>query len=155
MSISMRLKTHLDENRIPYVLCEHSPSYTARGTAATLHVPGKEMAKTVVVRTGAQTCLAVLQACHHVDLERLSLAVGQSVRLATEAEMLDVFPDCELGAMPPLGEIYNLPVYVDKALAEDSEIVFNAGTQRQAIRMSFADFKRLARPTIGSFGRAS
>lgn len=155
MSISMRLKTHLDENKVPYVLCEHSPSYTAQGTAATLHVSGKDVAKTVVVHAGQKNCLAVLQACLHLDLERLGQLVGEPVRLATEPEMLEIFPDCELGAMPPLGEIYSLPVYVDEALTKDNEIVFNAGTHREAIRMSFSDFERLARPKVGSFARIS
>lgn len=153
MSISARLKTHLDENKIAYVLCQHPLSFTAQGTAATLHVPGTEVAKTVVVRAGTKTCLAVLQASRHLDLERLGQLVGQPVRLATEPEMLEIFPDCELGAMPPLGEIYGLPVYVDETLAKDKEIVFNAGTHQDAIRLSFADFERLAQPKVGSFAR--
>ena len=153
MSISARLKTHLDENKIAYVPCRHPLSYTAQGTAATLHVPGTEVAKTVVVRAGTQTCLAVLQASRHLDLEKLGQLVGQPVRLATEPEMLEIFPDCELGAMPPLGEMYGLPVYVDEALTKDKEIVFNAGTHEDAIRLSFADFERLAQPKIGPFAR--
>ena len=151
MTMSARLKALLDESKVHYTLMTHSPAYTAQAAAATLHVPGKELAKSVVVRAGEDTLLAVLPASHHVSLKKLSALVGRTVRLATEQEFNNLFPDCELGAMPPFGQLYNLPVYVDQALAADEEIVFNAGTHRDAIRMPYADFARLAKPFTGSF----
>lgn len=153
MTMSARLKSYLDEHRIHYTLMIHSPAYTAQAAAATLHIPGKELAKTVVVRAGDRTLLAVLPASHHVDLKALGARVGETVRLANEAEFISLFPDCELGAMPPFGELYRLPVYVDESLAADEEIVFNAGTHRDAVRMRYADFLNLAHPTVAAFAR--
>lgn len=150
MSMSARLKSFLDENKVQYTLMSHSPAYTAQAAAATLHVPGKELAKTVVLRAGEEALLAVLPASFHVDLKKLGGVAGKTVRLATEQEFGDLFPDCELGAMPPFGSLYNLRVFVDESLAADEEIVFNAGTHRDAIRMRFADFARLAKPTMTS-----
>jgi Ala-tRNA(Pro) deacylase len=151
MTMSARLRTYLDENKIPYTLMSHSPAYTAQAAAATLHVPGKELAKSVVVKSGEDAVLAVLPASFHVNLKKLGELVGKGARLASEQEFIGLFPDCELGAMPPLGQLYHLPVYVDKSLEADEEIVFNAGTHRDAIRMKFADFKRLANPRVADF----
>lgn len=151
MTVSARLKSLLDENRTTYTVMSHAVTYTAQAAAAVMHVSGKEVAKTVVVRAGEETVLAVLPAARHVNLDKLGQLLGKPVRLATEQEFSDLFPDCELGAMPPFGQLYNLPVYVDKTLAADEEIVFNAGTHRDAIRMGYADFVRLARPHTGSF----
>ena len=100
---------------------------------------------------GEQTILAVLPGARHVKLEKLAAAVGKPVRLATELEFVDLFPDCELGAMPPFGALYNLPVYMDEALAKDKEVIFNAGTHHDAVRVSYEDFVRLAKPKICAF----
>jgi len=151
MSVSARLKSFLDQNRIHYTLMIHSPAYTAQSAAATLHVSGKEVAKSVVVRAGDETALAVLPASCHVNLARLGKLIGHELRLASESEFIDKFPDCELGAMPPFGNLYKMPVYVDERLAADEEIVFNAGTHHDAIRMRFGDFARLTHPTVGEF----
>jgi len=151
MSIATRLKSFLDEQKVCYTLMTHSPAYTAQAAAATLHVPGKEVAKTVVVRAGDQTLLAILPASCHINWKKLAAVVGRDVRLATEQEFINLFPDCELGAMPPLGQLYSLPVFVDQALAADEEIVFNAGTHRDAIRMRYADFATLEKPRVASF----
>ena len=151
MTMSTRLKALLDENKVQYTLMTHSPAYTAQAAAATLHVPGKELAKTIVVRAGEETSLAVLPASYRVNLTTLGAILGKTVRLATEQEFADLFPDCELGAMPPFGQLYNLSVYVDQALAADEEIVFNAGTHRDAIRMGYRDFERLAKPKVCAF----
>ena len=153
MTMSARLKSFLDENHVRYTLMTHSPAYTAQAAAATLHVPGKELAKTVVMSAGDTNVLAVLPASFHVDLKKLGELVGRPVRLATEAEFISLFPDCELGAMPPLGSLYKLPVYVDESLTADEEIVFNAGTHRDAIRMRFADFESVAKAKRGSFAK--
>ena len=153
MSIATGLKTLLDENHIPYSAVPHTTTYTAQGTAATMKISGRELAKTVVLRAGDETILAVLPAAHHASLDKLSNLLGKPVRLAMEQEFINLFPDCELGAMPPFGSLYHLPVYVDESLAADEEIFFNAGTHREAIRMRYEDFARLAKPTVGSFAR--
>ena len=151
MSISTRIKQHLEENKIPYSLLTHPSAYTAQGAAAVMHVSGREVAKTVVALAGDKYCLVVLPASYHVKTEKLAHMIGRPVRLATETEFSSLFPDCELGAMPPLGELYGLPVYVDESLAGDNEIIFNGGTHRDAIRLNYGDFVSLARPVVCSF----
>ena len=153
MSISTRLKGFLDENQIPYSVMTHTTAYTAQGAAATMQISGKELAKSVVLRAGEEMILAVLPAPNHVRLDRLAADVGKSVSLAIEQEFSGLFPDCEPGAMPPFGSLYNLPVYVDESLAADEAIVFNAGTHRDAIRMRYEDFVRLAKPKVCSFAQ--
>ena len=147
--ISERLKKYLDENRVPYETHVHRLAYTAQQVAAEEHVPGRMMAKTVIVHTGEGFAMAVLPAPLRLDLGALRAALNQpNVRLATEAEFSSLFPDSETGAMPPFGNLYNLPVFVDEALAKDEEIVFNAGTHRDSIKMRVADFARLVQPRI-------
>ncbi len=153
MSISTRLKSFLDESQIPYSVVTHNTAYTAQGTAATLQISGKELAKSVVLWTGEEMILAVLPAPNHVKLDQLGAEVGKSLRLATEQEFRSLFPDCELGAMPPFGSLYNLPAYVDESLAADEAIVFNAGTHRDAICMRYDDFVRVAKPQVCSFAQ--
>jgi len=151
MTMPARLKSHLDQSKISYSQISHIPTYTAQGAASVMHVPGKEVAKTVVVRAGEKTLLAVLSASFHVNLNKLASIVGCDVRLATESECYASFPDCEPGAVPPFGELYGLPVYMDEALADDPEIIFSVGTHSDAIRMGNADFVHLAKPQICSF----
>jgi len=154
MSVPQRLKSFLQASHIHYETLPHTTTYTAQGTAALMRISGREIAKTVVVRAGErgeQTILAVLPGARHVRLEKLAAAVGKPVRLASELEFVDLFPDCELGAMPPFGALYNLPVYMDESLARDKEVIFNAGTHHDAVRVSYEDFVRLANPTICSF----
>lgn len=154
MSVPARLKSFLDSNQIPYETLSHSTTYTAQGTATLMQISGKEVAKTVVLRAGElgeETILAVLPGPKHVKLDKLAAAIGKPVRLATELEFSNLFPDCELGAMPPFGALYNLPVYVDESLAKDKEVLFNAGTHHDAVRMAYEDFVRLAEPKICSF----
>jgi Ala-tRNA(Pro) deacylase len=153
MSIAIRLKGLLDENQIPYSVMTHTTAYTAQGAAATMQISGKELAKTVVLWAGEEMILAVLPAPNHVRLDQLGAEVGKSLRLATEQEFSSLFPDCELGAMPPFGSLYNLPAYVDESLAADEAIVFNAGTHRDAIRMRYDDFVRVAKPQVCSFAQ--
>jgi Ala-tRNA(Pro) deacylase len=153
MSISTRLKHFLDQNQIPYSVMTHSTAYTAQGAAVTMQISGKELAKAVVLWAGEDMILAVLPASNHVRLDQLAAELGKPVRLASEQEFCDRFPDCELGAMPPFGSLYNLPVYVDESLAADEMIVFNAGTHRDAIRMRYGDFVGLAKPKVCSFAK--
>ena len=142
-----RLTRFLDQQGVAYETIPHVKAYTAQGVAASAHVPGRELAKTVVVKIDDTFALAVLPAPLHVDLEALRrVARARSVRLATEREFQSLFPGCEVGAMPPFGNLYGLAVWVDDALAHDPTIVFNAGTHREAMRMKFADFARLVMP---------
>jgi len=151
MTVSTRLKSLLEAEKIQYTVVSHPPTFTAQEDAAALHVPGKDVAKTVVLHGGKGTYVAVLPASHRIDLKKMKEVAGEGVRLATEDEIGRLFPDCELGAMPPFGELYGIPVFVDASLAADQQIVFNAGTHQEAIRMSYADFERLVRPTVSSF----
>jgi Ala-tRNA(Pro) deacylase len=154
MSVPQRLKSLLDSNHIPYQPLPHSTTYTAQGTATLMRISGKEIAKTVVLCAGTEseeTILAVVPGSKHVKLDKLAAVIGKPVRLATELEFSPLFPDCELGAMPPFGGFYHLPVYADRSLARDEEIVFNAGTHHDAMRMTYDDFVRLAEPRLCSF----
>lgn len=146
-----RLKTILDHEHVAYSTVLHVPTYSAQYAASVMHVPGKEVAKTVVLRSGKNVLLAVLPASYQISLEKLSAVVGSRVQLAEERECSRLFPDCEPGVFPPFGELYGLPVYLDKALTEDPEIILSAGTRSEAIRMSNADFVRLVKPKIRSF----
>ena len=147
-----KLKHYLDENHIKYSTITHSVAYTSQEIASIAHIPGKDLAKTVMVRVDADLAMAVLPASFHVDLEALASELGaRETRLATETEFKFRFPDCEPGAMPPFGNLYGMPVYVDETLTHDREIVFNAGTHRELIRMSFADFSRVAQPEVLGF----
>lgn len=148
-SINEFLKSH----RVPFATLTHRTAFTAQEGAAVTHVPGKEWAKTVVCIADGQPVLAVLPAHYTVDVERLRALAGAAVlRLANETELAPLYPDCEVGAMPPLGPLYGQRVFVDKSLVQDPEIVFNAGTHTDAIRMGFDDFVRLVNPVIGEFG---
>ena len=154
MSLPLRLKSFLDSHYVPYESFSHSTTFTAQGTATLMQISGKEVAKTVILRAGPrfdETVLAVLPGSKHVKLDKISAALGKPVRVATELEFSDLFPDCELGAMPPFGALYNLPVYMDESLAKDKEVVFNAGTHHDAVRMAYEDFVRLALPNLCSF----
>jgi Ala-tRNA(Pro) deacylase len=149
--IPPRLKAHLESARVSYAAVTHVPARSAQYAAAVLHVSGKEVAKTVALRSGKQVLLAVLPASYHVNLGKLAAAVGAPVELLSERECYKLFPDCQPGAIPPFGELYGLPVYLDEALAEDPEITFGAGTLSDCIRMGNADFVHLAKPRICSF----
>lgn len=150
-----KLQRFLDDNSVLYTRISHSLAYTSQGIAALAHIPGRELAKTVVVKIDGKMAMAVLPASAHVDLTRMRAAVrANAVELATEAEFKDRFPDCETGAMPPFGNLYELPVFVDDSLTRDKEIVFNACSHRELIRMAYADFEQLVKPKVLSFVRA-
>lgn len=154
MSISIKLKGFLDDNGIKYDLITHSMAYTAQELANKMHVSGMEIAKVVIVKIDGRFAMAVMPAPHHVDIDRLREAAGaQRVELATEKEFQDLFPDCEVGAMPPFGNLYGLPIYVARPLEDDEYIVFNAGSHTEAIRMGYADFIRLTNPVVADFTR--
>jgi Ala-tRNA(Pro) deacylase len=142
-----RLKEYLDRHGIEYVTITHSPAYTAQTIAAAAHIPGKDLAKTVMVVLDDQMAMAVLPSSTMVDLERLREAAEvKKARLATEAEFKGLFPECEVGAMPPFGNLWDMPVYVDATLAEDEDIAFNAGSHVELIKLAYGDFARLVGP---------
>jgi len=153
MPISSSISNYLERNHVSYSVIEHPIAYTAQEEAAVAHVPGREWAKVVVCIADGRPALAVLPADYVVDLERLHTLIGAaSFRLATEAEIASLYADCEVGAMPPLGPLYGQPVFVERSLTEDPEIVFNAGSHREAIRMRYRDFEALVHPTVAQFG---
>jgi len=144
-----RLKEFLDSHKIQYIVISHSVAYTANGIAALTHIPGKELAKTVIVKIDNLIAMAVVSASQHVDLAALRAATGaRNVELATESEFRNKFPDCETGAMPPFGNLYGIDVYADESLARDKEIAFNAGSHRELVRLAWDDFKTLVRPKM-------
>lgn len=144
-----RLKEFLDSQHIKYVVISHSVAYTAQGIAALTHIPGKDLAKTVVVRINGKLALAVVPASCQVDLALLKTATrATTIALASETEFRASFPDCETGAMPPFGNLYDMATFVDERLSRDKEIAFNAGTHRELIRLGWDDFERLAKPSV-------
>ena len=144
-----RLKEFLDSHHVKYVTISHSPAYTAQEIAARAHVPGRELAKTVMVKADGEMLMAVLPASYRVVLDLLKQAAGaEHVELATEEEFRDRFPGCEPGAMPPFGNLYGMEVFVSESLAEDEEIAFNAGNHTELIRLAYHDFEHLVEPQV-------
>jgi Ala-tRNA(Pro) deacylase len=151
-----RLEDYLRENRVPFEAQHHPRAVTAQEVAASEHVPGKMLAKTVMVLADEEMVMLALPAPYQVDLEKAATALGvKEVRLAEEEEFEDTFPDCEVGAMPPFGNLYSVPVYVDETLAEDETIVFRSGTHTDTMSVNYADFERLVGPTIAEFARGN
>jgi Ala-tRNA(Pro) deacylase len=144
-----RLKKFLDENDVKFVTMSHSQAFTAQEVAAAAHVPGKELAKTVMVKLDGDLAMVVLPATERVDVERLKSVTGAGeVALASEEEFGGLFPNCELGAMPPFGNLWDLTVFVDEHLREDEQIAFNAGTHTELMKLSYSDFERLVSPVV-------
>jgi Ala-tRNA(Pro) deacylase len=147
-----KVKSFLDSHHVPYIVISHSKAFTAQGIAAVSHISGKEVAKTVMVKLDGALGMAVLPASFHVDLRALKQAVGvRSAELASEGEFRQAFPDCETGAMPPFGNLYGIPVYVDASLTQDAEIAFNAGSHYELIKLAYEDFERLVQPLVLDF----
>ncbi len=146
-----RLREFLDSNVVSYQVLSHPESYTAQELAAVERVPGRDLAKVVVLSSGSKYLMVVLLAPYHVDLKKACAATGKrNLEIAKEREFVGLFPNCELGAMPPFGNLFDMPVWVDDSLTRDEEIVFNAGTHTQAVRMKYADFARLVLPIVAS-----
>ncbi|MEW6412491.1 MAG: YbaK/EbsC family protein [Candidatus Zixiibacteriota bacterium] len=147
-----KLKSFLDTNDVKYVSIRHSTAYTAQQIAASAHIPGRELAKTVMVKVGGKMAMAVLPASYKVDFGVLQNLIGSDkVALATEREFKDLFPDCEIGAMPPFGNLYGMDVFVAESLLEDKEIAFNAGSHTELIKLSMNDYARLVKPKVLKF----
>ena len=150
-----RLETYLREERVPFEVRHHPRAVTAQEVAASEHVPGKLLAKTVMVLADGEMLMLALPAPYQVDMEKVGPQLGaQEVRLAREEEFEGAFPDCEVGAMPPFGNLYDLPVYVEETLAEDETIVFRACTHTDTMSVTYADFDRLVEPTVAKFARS-
>ena len=150
--VCKKLKTYLDENNIHYIMITHSRAFTAQEVAATAHISGNEMAKTVMIKIDGEMAMAVLPANYHVDFNLLKeLTRHEKVVLAVEEEFRNIFPDCELGAMPPFGNLYDMDVYVAEKLTECDQITFNAGSHTELIKMNYADFANLVKPKIVKF----
>ena len=146
---SESLTKYLDGHSVAYIVISHSPAYTAQGIAALAHIPGRELAKTVIVTLDGKLAMAVLPAKFQVDLVSLRRgAKAHTAALASEDDFKNRFPECETGAMPPFGNLFGIAVFADESLEKDTEIVFNAGNHRELIRMAWADFKRLAEPIV-------
>jgi Ala-tRNA(Pro) deacylase len=149
-----RLEDYLRENRVPFEAQHHPRAVTAQEVAASEHVPGKMLAKTVMLLADGEMVMMALPAPYQVDLEKAATALGvKEARLAEEEEFEDTFPDCEVGAMPPFGNLYGVPVYVDETFAEGETIVFRSGTHTDTMSVSYAHFERLVEPTIAEFAR--
>ncbi len=147
-----KVKEFLEENQVKYVSISHSTAYTAQEVAASAHIPGKEMAKTVMIKNDGKMAMAVLPANFKIDFDKLKKITGsQKVELASEEEFKYMFPDCEIGAMPPFGNLYDMPVFVAESLAEDEDIDFNAGTHRELIKIKYKDYEKLVKPKVGEF----
>ena len=144
-----KLQEFLDSHKVKYVVISHSVAYTAAGIAALTHIPGRELAKTVIVKIDGELAMAVVSASQLVDLAFLKTATGaKNVELATEAEFKERFPDCEVGAMPPFGNLYGMAVYAEQGLSKDKEIAFNAGSHRELVRLAWEDFEKLVQPKL-------
>lgn len=149
---AQKLKEFLDSQNIKYVSIKHSPAYTAQEVAASAHVSGRDMAKTVIVKIEGTMAMVVLPADRKVVLSDLREVLGaEQVKFATEEEFMDRFPDCEIGAMPPFGNLYDMAVYVAPSLADEPEIAFNAGTHTEVIKLAYKDFAQLVKPKVISF----
>jgi len=144
-----KLKNFLDSHDVKYISISHSPAYSAQTIAEMAHIPGQRLAKTVIVKIDDKFAMAVLPASYRVHLGHFKAALSAShVELATETEVENLFPDCEKGAMPPFGNLYNLDVYVAEQLTEGEEIAFSAGLHTELIKMSYKDFESLVTPKI-------
>lgn len=143
------LKEFLDREQVRYVTIVHSKAFTAQEIAASAHIPGREVAKTVIVKLDGRMAMAVLPADHRLNFGELrKTAHAQRAELASEPDFKDLFPECEAGAMPPFGNLYGMPVFVEEGLAKDREIAFNAGSHTELIRLAYSDFERLVHPKL-------
>jgi len=149
---SRKLKEFLDQQQVKYVSIIHSPAYTAQEIAASAHIRGRDMAKTVILMVDGEMVMAVLPANRKIVLSEFREALDAAqVTFASEEQFKGRFPDCEIGAMPPFGNLYGMKVYVAPSLAQEPEIAFNAGTHTEVIRLAYRDFERLVKPRVLNF----
>ena len=148
MEIPKQLIDCLNDNKVRYEILHHPEAVTAQRIAQAEHVKGRHHAKVVVVKSGEQHCMVVLSADRQVDLKKVGKAIGKTASLDREEEFKSLFPDCATGAMPPFGNLYGLPTYVDERLAQEEYIVFEAGTHTDAIKMSYRDYEKIVKPRV-------
>lgn len=144
-----QIKEFLDNHQVKYLSIDHSPTYTAQEIAAAAHVSGKILAKTVIVKSGSQFYMVVIPATDHINFGELKEWTGtKEVDLAKESEFKSKFPECEVGAMPPFGNLYGMPVLISSSLISQHDIAFNAGSHSELVKMSYEDFARLVKPKV-------
>jgi Ala-tRNA(Pro) deacylase len=148
MKIPKRLIDCLEQNKVRYEVLQHPEAVTAQRIAQAEHVKGRHHAKVVMVKAGDQHIMTVLPADHQIDLQKASAAIGRPASIDREEEFKPLFPDCAVGAMPPLGNLYGVPTYVDKRLAGQDYVVFEAGTHSDAIKLSYRDYEKIAQPRV-------
>src|SRR5437867_4749684 len=148
MKVPQQLIDCLNQNKVRYEILHHPEAVTAQRVAQVEHVKGRHHAKVVIVESGEQHLMTVLPADHQIDLEKVGKAIGKAVSLAKEDDFKSLFPDCAVRAMPPFGNLYSLPTYVDKRLAQEDYIVFEAGTHTDAIKLSYRDYEKIVNPQV-------
>jgi Ala-tRNA(Pro) deacylase len=151
MEIPKQLINCLNQNKVQYKILHHTEAVTAQRIAQAEHIKGRHQAKVVMLKSGDQHLMVVLPADHHIDLEKIEKAIGKPASLGKEDEFKSLFPDSVIGAMPPFGNLYGLPTHVDKRLAEQDYLVFEAGTHTDAIKMSYRDYEKIVKPKLGDF----
>jgi Ala-tRNA(Pro) deacylase len=150
----MNVQSYLDEMGVAYRLSQHPTAYTAQDLASVEHVPGRQVIKPVVVKADGRFVMCALPASYQIDLPALREQLqAKEVNLADEQKLSELFPDCELGAVPPIGRLYNMPTLMDESLVADAKVTFQAGTHRDAITMSLTEYRRVAQPEMGYFGK--
>jgi len=150
----MNVQSYLDEMGVSYRLSQHPTAYTAQDLASVEHVPGRQVIKPVVVKADGRFVMCALPASYQVDLTALREQLqAKELCLADEQKLNELFPDCELGAEPPIGRMYNMPTLMDESLVADARVTFQAGTHRDAITMSLTEYRRVAQPEMGYFGK--
>jgi Ala-tRNA(Pro) deacylase len=152
MKCRERMEKYLRENGVGFQVQSHEQAFTMQEVAAALHVPGSQVAKVVIVCADKDKVMLVLPAPYSMNVDLVRDMVGaKTIRLAQEQEFADLFPDCATGAMPPFGNLYGVPVYLDRSMSEEPDMVFRIGTHRETMKIAYADFVRLAQPVVGDF----
>ena len=152
MDCKEKLEKYFHDNGVGFQAMTHPTAYTAQDVAAAQRVKGKQVAKVVIVLADATAVMLVMPASYRIDFAKLKMALNaKDARLAKEEEFSNLFPDCDTGAMPPFGTLYSVPVYVDRSLTEDPEIVFQAGSHRDTMKITYQDYARLAQPVVADF----
>jgi len=153
MTISHKLRSLLEKEGVEFNILEHQPAYTAMEIAGAQHVPGRQVIKAVIIKADDRFAMCVLPAIHLLDLQKLKKTLNaKKVELAKEEDIARLFPDDEVGAEPPFGNLYGLPVIADKILEEDNDITFNAGSHTEMVQMKFHDYLRLVKPNFADIG---
>jgi Ala-tRNA(Pro) deacylase len=152
MAIPQRIRDYLDSQNVPYETLHHSQAFTAQEVAHSLHVSGKKCVKAVIAEGDSKTVMVVIPASHRLNFQELKSALrAKQLEMLVERELVGLFPDCDLGAVPPIGNLYGIDVWVDRAVASTEKILFCAGTHEDCIRMRYSDFAKLTRPFVGHF----